>query len=262
LKEIFHYRKDGAHRADGDILLIEISDFDISACVINAGGNQILELISAGTEDDLDVEAFFKKYNLDKVRWQKIKLLASTPGNVFYPANSDIRVVNEISPEVHSPGIFTDELGKWGIRNSYSVPSVNWEKLKYEFPGIIVKHSLTSLLQQAELDEAGTMMVNFGRKSFSVLVTRQQQLLIAGYYDYTLPADVVYYLLSICHQYGLSREKMPVIVSGLVDLQSAMYKELYLYFVQLSLRRPAWDLAGSDYPAHYFTNFNDLLQCE
>jgi hypothetical protein len=262
LKEIFHYRKDGVHRADGDILLIEISDFDISACVINAGGNQVLELISAGTEDDLDVEAFLLKYNLDKINWQKIKLLASTPGNVFYPANTDMQAVSEISAVVHSPVNFTDEIGKWQISNSYSVPSADREKLEYKFPGIIVKHSLTSLLQQAELDDPGTMMVNFGRKSFSVLVTREDQLLIAGYYDYTLPADVIYYLLSICHQNRLSREKIPVIVSGLVDLQSAMYKELYLYFVQLSLRRPGWDLAGSDYPAHYFTNFNDLLQCE
>ena len=87
------------------------------------------------------------------------------------------------------------------------------------------------------------------------------KLLISQHYNYTGHEDVLYYLLRTCQQYGLSQEMITLKVSGLIDKQSALYKELYQYFIHLELRDPGWQLPSNDIPAHYFTSLKDLFLC-
>jgi hypothetical protein len=50
-------------------------------------------------------------------------------------------------------------------------------------------------------------------------------------------------------------------LSGLIDKQSALYKELYQYFINIEFSEAGWNMAGTEYPAHFFTSLNDLAQC-
>jgi Protein of unknown function (DUF3822) len=84
--------------------------------------------------------------------------------------------------------------------------------------------------------------------------------LLAQTYSYTAPEDIVYYLLRIVQQFALSAEEVTVILSGLIDKESALYKELYQYFLQIELRSVSWNTG--DYPAHFFSSLNDLARCE
>jgi hypothetical protein len=107
--------------------------------------------------------------------------------------------------------------------------------------------------------EEGNMYVDFRPDDFTVLLVKSSRLLLAQTYTYSTPEDVVYYLLKICAQLGLSQQELQLQVSGLIDSDSALYKELYQYFLNIEFRESGWQ--GNEYPAHFFTTLNDLARC-
>jgi hypothetical protein len=71
--------------------------------------------------------------------------------------------------------------------------------------------------------------------------------------------DVVYYLLNICQKFGLSQEATHLSLSGLIDKDSALFKDIYQYFSDISFNEGV--SLNDDYPAHYFTSIYQLAAC-
>lgn len=105
--------------------------------------------------------------------------------------------------------------------------------------------------------------VNISAKKFTATVVKENRLLLSQSYVYTTPGDVLFYLLKICEVFHLSQETVQIAISGLVDEQSALYKELYDYFLHVQFVCPQWLIPENiDYPGHYFTTLNQLMLCE
>ncbi|HNA96743.1 MAG TPA: DUF3822 domain-containing protein, partial [Chitinophagaceae bacterium] len=62
-------------------------------------------------------------------------------------------------------------------------------------------------------------------------------------------------------QFSLSQQTVSVRLSGLIDKQSALYKDLYQYFREITFREAGWHTVEPEYPAHFFTSLNDLAPC-
>ena len=108
----------------------------------------------------------------------------------------------------------------------------------------------------------GLLRVDILKNSFTVTAFKENNLLLAKTYHYASPADVVFYLLKICEVFNLSQEQTALQVSGLVDADSKMFRELYDYFLNTTLKPATWIDTISGYPAHYFTSLNELTICE
>jgi hypothetical protein len=70
--------------------------------------------------------------------------------------------------------------------------------------------------------------------------------------------------LKACNQFSLSREEIQLFISGLIEKESQLFRELYLNFLNIQFREPTWRLAGNgdkEYPSHFFTSLNDLARC-
>jgi hypothetical protein len=91
-------------------------------------------------------------------------------------------------------------------------------------------------------------------------MAKDSKLILAQSFPYSTPEDVVYYLLKACQQFSLSQKEVSVHLSGLIDKQSSLFKELYQYFIHPEFREAGWN-SGSEFPAHFFTSLNDLAQC-
>ena len=85
-------------------------------------------------------------------------------------------------------------------------------------------------------------------------------MLLAQTFQYKTPSDVVYYLIKACSQNSLSRKDVKVQLTGLIEKESFLYKELNQYFLNLEFRKAAWN-SENEFPAHYFTSLNDLAKC-
>jgi hypothetical protein len=108
---------------------------------------------------------------------------------------------------------------------------------------------------------SASVRVDFKMEKMTVIAVKNNRLLLAQYYDYSTPEDATYYLLSIFKQLSLSQDETAIIVSGLLDRNSGLFKMLFQFFRQIEWAGSAWDLSSAELPAHYFSVLNILSQC-
>lgn len=159
------------------------------------------------------------------------------------------------------------------IRISYQFSDADWKADYYFYlPGHIKKfteyfHSASFQKQYSLFTEKGVnpdnlelLFVDFRNEEFSVVGLSGKQLLLSQTYRYENPADVIYYLLRICKHFLLSRENLLLEVSGLIEKDSGLYRELFDYFKNVNFRNAGWK-TETGHPAHFFTSLNDLAAC-
>ena len=161
--------------------------------------------------------------------------------------------------------VMVDPVDQWQLYNVFAVPKEVHDRMIRKFAFGKYWHQYTLGIKNMNVMQAGgNLRVDFRKEDFTVLATRGNNFLLARTYLYSTPADVIYYLLKICRQFGLSQQEVQIDLSGLVDQQSALYRELDQYFLHIAFREAAWTIAASNdspNPAHFFTSLNDLSRC-
>jgi hypothetical protein len=113
--------------------------------------------------------------------------------------------------------------------------------------------------------QAGTIFIDFKTDEFSVVVVRENKLLLCQTFAYTAPEDVLYYLLKCCQQLNLSQQRVQLCLSGLIEKDSALYRELYKYFINLEFESLAKEIklttALTIHPEHYYSSISKLAAC-
>ena len=78
-------------------------------------------------------------------------------------------------------------------------------------------------------------------------------------------ADVLYYLLKICSGFSISQKEVKLVLSGFLEKQSLLYRELYNYFVRVSFQQiPDFiklSRSFNEYPAWFFSSLFNLATC-
>jgi Protein of unknown function (DUF3822) len=108
------------------------------------------------------------------------------------------------------------------------------------------------------------LSVMFYPNHILVGAVKDKQLHLLQSFAYEAAEDVGYYLLNICGQFELSPGNTPVILSGMIDVSSALYTEIFKYFGQVELEGfPGTNMepALQDYPAHFFSPLLKLAIC-
>ena len=179
-----------------------------------------------------------KLYNVEN------NLLVSLYGNVF-------------SYELHNV------INEWQIVNVYAFPAPVYKRIVAVFPSALFFHVHTPELKLYNGFVAENQIsVHFTPKQFRVLVKHSGQLQLAQVYHYNAPLDVVYYLLKIFGELKLDKEDAYLILSGLIDENSALYKEIESYFFNVHFALPsAVQLDSEDHPQHFFSSMYNLALC-
>jgi hypothetical protein len=156
-----------------------------------------------------------------------------------------------------------DSINEWQMTNSYSLPSFVYDLLKKRFPEISFFHAYTPALKIYNgFVSADQVDIHFTLQHFRVLVKKDQQVQLAQTYSYKTPLDVVYFLLKICYEFNLDQSETYVVVSGLIDKDSALYNELHNYFLNLHFAQaPSYSLPENEHPHYYFTSLYNLAAC-
>lgn len=162
-------------------------------------------------------------------------------------------------------GTFTlvsESVAEWQIYNVYAVPKQVYEWVRRKYVAGKFWHQSSVSIRKMDFSKAPAhLFVDFRIDDFTVMAFRGNNLLLARSFLYSTPEDVLYYLLKTCSQLKLSPDSVQIELSGLIEHDSALYKELYQYFLQARFRDAEWKLDTNDYPAHFFTSLNDLARC-
>lgn len=166
----------------------------------------------------------------------------------FFPPNIDV---------------LQDRIGEWQLTNNYSFPAAISKALAENFPKAFYYHCYTTALKIYNgVEEATQLQVHFIQKQFRVIVKKSGKLEAAQLYKYNTPLDVIYYLLKITEKLSLVKEETVVVLSGLIDEDSPLYKEIFQYFRNIQFVRPqAVTMEKDDHPAHFFSSMFNLAAC-
>ncbi|MGZ3880630.1 MAG: DUF3822 family protein, partial [Flavisolibacter sp.] len=165
--------------------------------------------------------------------------------------------------ELPSQKFLKDDIPEWQMTVTYSVPLsfFNSVRERFRFPEFV--HAYTPSLKVFNgFSSANQIDLHFSIQHFRVIVKKDNHIQLAQTYSYKNPLDVVYYLLKICYEVGLEQSEVTVVLSGLIDQDSAMFSELHSYFLNLNFAQaPSYSIPENEYPQHYFTSLYNLAAC-
>lgn len=266
MKQLFHTATEG-NRVQ-PVLSILLSDKMAGFSITNKQGTILYQLTyySANEWTDEELDIFFSACPILEDDYYQVLISYAFRKQLLVPAGSYRKndgglLVSTLLGISGGSSVVSEAIPEWQLYNVYAVPDPVHDRLRRQFPKATFRHQQSLELRNTNAGvEGGCLQVDFATDDFSVLAVSQSKLLFSGNFEYTTPADVLYHLLHICGQFSFSQQDVRLQLSGLIDSNSALYKELFQYFIHISFRDAIWS-GANEYPAHFFTSLNDLAQC-
>jgi hypothetical protein len=266
LKKLFHIQHDGQTEMIQPVLSISLGEKNFSFAISNVQANQLYHLASFSA-DEMNIEVLAEILSLHpeaSASFYKVSVCYCYPQHILVPQNYYSQEnFGELWKVVHGvsagKNIVSENAVEWQLNDVYTVPQDVQQFLMRRYPSASFKNFPTLALMNLDNSVNGLLQVDFGVDEFELVAVNQNKLLLAERFEYATPHDVIYEMLNLCNSYSLSQYKVKVKVTGLVDKDSALYKEMYQYFMDIEFRNATW--SHTDYPAHFFTVLNDIARC-
>ncbi len=270
LKEQFHILSDFSAEPGQSILSMQIGEKRCCFAITDNSCKKIQQLVCYATNEmnESDLNNLFDSHQELHNPFYKVLLNYEYPKSILIPFRyykyEDAQFLFNNMHGYTGKGIVVSEaIPEWQLYNIYYVPKDIHDWVAKKFPAGKFWHTYSCGIKNLfDADVSGKLQVDFRTDDFTVIVARESKLLTAQTFLYSTPADVVYYLIKICQQFLLSQQDVKLVLSGLIEKESALYKELYQYFKNVEFKNADWQVSGSDeIPLHFFTSLNDLLRC-
>ena len=155
-----------------------------------------------------------------------------------------------------------DTINEWQVKNYYLIPKAIHTAFNDKFSNVSYINFFTAALKNNNgYGSSDQIAVHFSPNQFSVLVKKSGQLQLAQTYSYQAPLDVIYYLLKMVEEFNLSKEEVALVISGLIDEKSDLYREIYQYFLNVHFSETLGLKGNHTYPSHFFTSIFNLTTC-
>jgi Protein of unknown function (DUF3822) len=186
-----------------------------------------------------------------------------TPHEV-YNAVTNAAMLSDIFGDAPETVVKTDFIYRQNIHNVYRVPAAINAAVNAATPSANYTHQY-SLLADAFMAEGNTLHVVFYTHSLTVLLRKQGNLQLVRHFEYSTPETAAWYLLNVCSCFGLTANEVSLVLHGMIDGKSALYAELYKYFLQIDFatlpQGLKYSIDTAAVPHHYFSHLFAMLLC-
>ena len=254
----------------------EVSNEGFSYCIKDEETNSFLGLAVHHFDPSkpavgfpIALQVLFHQQEIFSKKFRKVCVIYSFPQSVLIPFSIYNREKNQTVMNMMcgdlgaNDTILTDVIANQSMYNCYRLPAATLEMIKTRFPNASIAHQYSLLLKKT-LDENDTMHVIFYSQKIVVDLLKDGKHVLVNSFKYTAAQDVSYTLLNICQQFEIKNIHM--LISGLIEENSALYKEIYKYFddIELSGFREGYHYAEgiTAFPSHYFSYIFDIDSCE
>lgn len=272
MKQVYNIVSTKVAEPANQVLSIRIGErhFGFATSSANAG-----ELFTLNWYSDIDMnentlnDIYWKHPEL-REKYQHVFICYDYAGSVMIPLHQfrhdDARLMLQTMFGIGGrDAVVNEPVSGWQMYNVYAVPREVYDWVNEHYSTSNYWHTYTIGIKNAVItDFEGSIAADFRTDDFSMVVTRGSKLLLTQTFPYSTPADFIYYLLLVCRQFSFSQQTVRLYLSGLIDKESSLYKELYQYFLHIRFRDTEWKTPVSDehrYPNHFFTSLNDLARC-
>ncbi len=255
----------GNEKNGSDTLLVELGQDHCSYAFLNLAAKsfQWMSYVSLEEfEDESKLTSLFAELRKEQV--EKVVVCIAYPQAMFIPQNFPLEAGTLTSLIYQQKAqVLNDAIPEWQLKATYLMPVSLYETITSIFPDASFFHAYTpSLKIYNGFTATDQLDLHFTTQLFRVMVKKDQQLVLAQTYSYKTPLDVVYFLLKIFYELSLDQSAAFVIISGLIDRDSAMYQELHLYFLNIHFAVPPdYSIPNSQHPSYYFSSMYNLAAC-
>lgn len=270
MKASFHIKPDTEHNPANSILLLIAGMRHCRFAVMNYLSKELIEFGYFTAEDEEDYLKFLDETGIMNNRYYQTA--------VAYDANESVQVPSAVykyedghlhldaihGKTIHA-NIISENLPALNLYNIYRMPASLHSSISRKFLSGKFWHLYTVILKKVSSHQQGAMFIDFTTDEFSIVVVKENKLLLCQTFAYTAPEDVLYYLLKCCQQLNLSQQEVQLLLSGLIEKDSALYRELYKYFIHLKFETLAHEIklttALTIHPEHYYSSISKLAAC-
>jgi len=232
------------------------------------------ELVEFGyytsAEDENDYKSFFEGIESLNNRYYQTAIGYDTNESVQIPSvvykyeDGHLNLDAAYGKNGHAT-VISENVPGWNLYNIYRLPSNLHSAISWKFLSAKSWSIYSVLLKDYSSKNDEAMIIDFKTDEFSLVVLKNNKLSLAKTFIYTSPEDVLYYLLKCCQQLNLSQQAVKLSLAGLIEKDSAVYRELYKYFVNLEFETLSADVKLAEaltvHPAHYFSSISKLAAC-
>lgn len=148
----------------------------------------------------------------------------------------------------------------------YSVPLTAYQAISHAYPNATHQHkqaAITRKIQDFTDQYPLKALLVFYQNHFILTTFTAEGLQLIVSRTFNHGADIVYHLLNAIQQAGFKPDQCCVYLSGLIDGDSALFKEIYKFVPVIDVdRMPGMDFLTDhpDYPSHFFVPFYKYVQ--
>ena len=271
MKASFHIKPAQEYNPANAALLMIAGIRHCSFAVMNYMSKELVEFGYYSSEhEENDYKKFFEETPVLNTRYYQAAIAydahdAVQIPSVAYKYEDGQLHLNAIYGKTIRTTVVSESITDRNIYNIYRLPAAlhsaaSWKYLSGKFWNIY-----TVLLKETSAKGKDVMFVDFKTDEFSLVSLRDNELLLANTFSYRSPADVLYHLLKACQQLDFSQQTATLLLSGLIERDSAIYRELYKYFIHAEFEtlKGGVKLAGelTVHPEHYYTSISKLASC-
>ncbi|RYE35982.1 MAG: DUF3822 family protein [Sphingobacteriales bacterium] len=147
--------------------------------------------------------------------------------------------------------------------NAYRVHPEILDVINTGAQGVKLNHSTS--LQAVDKKNSTKLCAIVYHHILKLLLFKDGTVQLVQQFEYKTPADAAYILLNACHQHNLEPEITEVCLSGFIDKDSNLYREISRYFLNVQFDEVhehvglEEELKGIS--AHYFSHLTHLIAC-
>ncbi|HEX6846956.1 MAG TPA: DUF3822 family protein [Chitinophagaceae bacterium] len=271
LKPSFHIKSQNEYNPANSILLLIAGTRYCSFAVMNYLSKELVEFgYYTATEDENDYKSFFESVESLNNRYYQTAIgydaheSVQIPSPVYKYEDGQINLDAAFGKSIYTT-VVSENVPGWSFYNVYRLPSYLHSAVSWKFLTAKTWNMYSVLLRDRSSNNDESMIVDFKTDEFSLVVLRNSKLMLANTFSYTSPDDVLYHILKCCQQLNLSQQTVKLFLSGLIEKDSAVYRELYKYFIDLEFESLSGDVKLAEslavHPEHYFSSFSKLAAC-
>lgn len=271
LKPVIHIKSDNAGD-DNETVLLQIAGIkNCSLAVMNQLTKELVEFgYYQGENGEMNYPAFWGENEVFKKRHRFTAVAFDTPEAVLIPpahylyAELALHLDAAFGHKAQTASV-AEHLLNQNLYHAYRLPTHLHAGFVTKFLNGKSWHIRTAMLENMESHEPAVIQVDFKTDEATLIAVNEKALLLAKSFFYSAPEDVLYQLLKCCQQFDLPQQEVKLILSGLIEKDSALYGELYKYFIRLEFDGLYGKISLTEelkkYPNHYYSSITKLAAC-
>lgn len=186
----------------------------------------------------------------------------------YFNIDHNRSMLDAIHGDLHKGVTLSEKVHGWDAYNVYRIPTELHQYLQQQFDKIQSWHNFTLTLQYCDKMDShrnDKMVVTFYQHTLMLAVIKNSQLKLVQTMGYQTAEDAAFYLLQACQTYDLPPATSLIILDGMIEEDSTVYRELHKYFGQLvwnqlpvGIQLP--EIVGA-YPEQFFSPLLKMTLC-